>query len=307
MHFATTHTTNQLHAFSAYRFHFNGKEADNEVYGEGNVYDYGFRIYNPRLGKFLSVDPLTKSFPWYSPFHFAGNKPIGSIDIDGREDIYYMKSFLEKQGGAVIKIVDKTELGNQFINEFTDPQKNKGYDLFVRAIQLSGLPAQNGGKGKQGNTNIIFDSESEMMIESTREIVNVYEAIKTIRLNKENGIENEGELYQNILNALGEEVLFSEGLGETISKNRTIIIMNINSIPLDEISSTDATISKSNLRQSAKVFGHELKAHANRMMTGKKQSPRMDHIDYQNIDIEGVNLEGSMGDRFDKQVDTATE
>jgi RHS repeat-associated protein len=58
---------------------------DNETYGAGNEYDYGFRIYNPRLGKFLSVDPLTKSFPWYSPYHFAGNSPILNIDLDGME------------------------------------------------------------------------------------------------------------------------------------------------------------------------------------------------------------------------------
>jgi RHS repeat-associated protein len=67
------------------RFHFNGKEMDNEVQGGGNAYDYGFRIYNPRLGKFLSVDPLTKSYPTFSPFHFAGNSPIKFIDLDGME------------------------------------------------------------------------------------------------------------------------------------------------------------------------------------------------------------------------------
>ena len=55
-----------------YRFGFNGKENDNEVKGDGNQQDYGFRIYDPRLGKFLSVDPLTKKYPWYTPYQFAG-------------------------------------------------------------------------------------------------------------------------------------------------------------------------------------------------------------------------------------------
>ncbi len=71
---------------SGYAFGFNGKEMDNETYGTGNVYDYGFRIYNPRLGKFLSVDPLTKSYPFYTPYQFAGNKPIVAIDLDGLEE-----------------------------------------------------------------------------------------------------------------------------------------------------------------------------------------------------------------------------
>ncbi|MES1249328.1 MAG: hypothetical protein ABUL46_01520, partial [Chitinophaga rupis] len=37
-----------------YRFGFNGKENDNEVKGTGNQVDYGMRVYDPRVGKFLS-------------------------------------------------------------------------------------------------------------------------------------------------------------------------------------------------------------------------------------------------------------
>ncbi len=70
-----------------YRYGFNGKEKDAEGMGGGSsTYDYGFRIYNPNLGKFLSVDPLTGSYPWYTPYQFAGNKPIWAIDIDGLEE-----------------------------------------------------------------------------------------------------------------------------------------------------------------------------------------------------------------------------
>ncbi len=73
---------------SEYRYGFNGKEQDPETYAEGNIYDYGFRIYNPRLGKFLSGDPLTGSYPWYTPYQFAGNNPIKYIDLDGLEQAY---------------------------------------------------------------------------------------------------------------------------------------------------------------------------------------------------------------------------
>jgi RHS repeat-associated protein len=71
-----------------YRYGFNGKEKDTEnTWGDTN-YDYGFRIYNPRYGRFLSVDPIAQSYPWYTPYQFAGNKPIANIDIDGLEDWY---------------------------------------------------------------------------------------------------------------------------------------------------------------------------------------------------------------------------
>jgi len=69
----------------AYRYGFNGKENDNDVKGEGNQQDYGMRIYDSRLGKFLSVDPLMGKFPFYSPYHYAGNSPIKFIDLDGGE------------------------------------------------------------------------------------------------------------------------------------------------------------------------------------------------------------------------------
>ncbi|MFD2920404.1 LamG-like jellyroll fold domain-containing protein [Terrimonas rubra] len=70
-----------------YRYGFNGKENDNEVKGEGNQQDYGFRIYDPRLAKFLSVDPLEKEYPWNSVYAFAENEPISSIDLDGLERV----------------------------------------------------------------------------------------------------------------------------------------------------------------------------------------------------------------------------
>ncbi len=74
-----------LVATSGYRYGFNGKENDNEVKGEGNQQDYGMRVYDPRIGKFLSVDPLTKDYPFYTPYQFAGNMPIKFIDLDGLE------------------------------------------------------------------------------------------------------------------------------------------------------------------------------------------------------------------------------
>lgn len=42
----------------SYRFGFNGKEKDDEgMGGGGSTYDYGFRIYNPQLGKFPTTPP----------------------------------------------------------------------------------------------------------------------------------------------------------------------------------------------------------------------------------------------------------
>ncbi|MEI9921935.1 MAG: RHS repeat-associated core domain-containing protein [Bacteroidota bacterium] len=66
-----------------YRYGFNGKEKDGNSEWGDTEYDYGFRIYNPRIGKFLSIDPITSKFPDQSPYQFAGNGPVSNIDVDG--------------------------------------------------------------------------------------------------------------------------------------------------------------------------------------------------------------------------------
>jgi len=73
---------------SEYRFSFNGKEHDDEIKGSGNSIDYKERIYDPRLGRFLSVDKLTSTYPFYTTYQFAGNMPIIAIDLDGLEPKY---------------------------------------------------------------------------------------------------------------------------------------------------------------------------------------------------------------------------
>jgi RHS repeat-associated protein len=89
-----------------YRYGFNAKENDNEVKGIGNQQDYGMRIYDPRLGRFLSVDPLFKDFAFYTPYQFSGNKPIWKIDLDGLEEADPPKN----DGKTQLEVASKSEL-----------------------------------------------------------------------------------------------------------------------------------------------------------------------------------------------------
>ena len=74
---------------SSYRYSFGGHEKDDEVKGNGNQIDYGMRIHDPRIARFLSTDPLYKEFAWNSSYAYAENEPISSIDLDGLEKIQY--------------------------------------------------------------------------------------------------------------------------------------------------------------------------------------------------------------------------
>ncbi len=99
---------NRKFSTDKYRYGFNGKEVDGET-SSTTTYDYGFRIYNPALGKFLSVDPLTKSYPWYTPYQFAGNKPINSIDVDGLEEYSSYEAYKLDKGTAALEAMDGSD------------------------------------------------------------------------------------------------------------------------------------------------------------------------------------------------------
>ena len=66
-----------------YRYGFNGMEDDGEVNGFGNSYYTMYRQYDPRLGKWLSLDPKKDFQPAISPYVGINNSPIMLNDPNG--------------------------------------------------------------------------------------------------------------------------------------------------------------------------------------------------------------------------------
>jgi RHS repeat-associated protein len=81
-----------------YRFGFNGMLRDDDMTdklstvpdeGRGNSYDFGARMYNPRVTRFFGLDPLRLKYPSVSSYIYALNSPINAIDPDGRVVIFF--------------------------------------------------------------------------------------------------------------------------------------------------------------------------------------------------------------------------
>ncbi len=66
-----------------YRYGMNGMEQDDEVSGKGNSLTTPFRMYNPRLGRWMSTDPVTH--PQFSPYSAFDNNPIYWSDPSGAD------------------------------------------------------------------------------------------------------------------------------------------------------------------------------------------------------------------------------
>jgi len=79
-------------------------EKDNEISGQGNNLDFGARIYDSRLGRWLSVDPLTHNSPSITPYSFANGSPIAFIDPDGEwVKIATTNYYTDRKGNLKVK------------------------------------------------------------------------------------------------------------------------------------------------------------------------------------------------------------
>ncbi len=73
---------------NTYRFFFNGQESEIEVHNKQDIYNFGDRIYNPRLSRFFSLDPLLHKFPESTPYSYGFGNPVVNIDDQGANPIY---------------------------------------------------------------------------------------------------------------------------------------------------------------------------------------------------------------------------
>ena len=46
---------------------------------------YKYRVHDPRLGRFLSIDPLAAKYPHNSPYASSENRVIDAVELEGRE------------------------------------------------------------------------------------------------------------------------------------------------------------------------------------------------------------------------------
>jgi RHS repeat-associated protein len=160
-----------------YRFGFNGKEKDDEVNGDGNSMDFGARINDTRLGRWLSLDPLQAKYPDLSPYNSVGNNPIVFIDPNGKKiDKSQLSRQEKREYRAIIRQLKKSDV-------FKEMYKQLKHSDDVITIKLDnkrvGGQYEESTKGGKLTKTVTIGTNSEFTITYTiaQELFHSYQRI----------------------------------------------------------------------------------------------------------------------------------
>ncbi len=155
-----------------YRFGFQNQEKDDEIKGESNSIDFGARIYDPRIGRWFSLDLLLAKRPAQTPYSFVGNKPNMNKELYGHD--YEI-------------IVDKSEKGNTITIRAVYYTDVKGSESFNTALKATEFWNSQNGKFKYQVTeddgtvteyDVIFQLTVKEVSEESKSLYGAEEGIK---------------------------------------------------------------------------------------------------------------------------------
>jgi RHS repeat-associated protein len=97
-----------------YRYGFQNQEHDNELWS--GAVSYKYRVEDPRLGRFFSVDPLAAKYPHNSVYAFSENRLIDGVELEGLEftqigQCEFMTSLLRLQNSDKNHTISQGSLG----------------------------------------------------------------------------------------------------------------------------------------------------------------------------------------------------
>lgn len=180
---------------SDYRYGFQNQETDDEIKGKGNSSNFKYRMHDPRISRFLSLDPLSPSYPSSSPYGFAENRVIEGIELEGLEFLDSDEALIKMKYGILFLQVEN--FGWPVYNGLKyrkDSKSTEGPDgqMYIGGIpygnmvmNVGTLPSQGNAAGPNGDNTTHTESAQQstaQQMNNNRRITNKGEFDKRFRV-----------------------------------------------------------------------------------------------------------------------------
>jgi hypothetical protein len=238
-------------------FSFNGMEKDNEVKGEGNSYDFGARMLDSRVGRFLSIDHCRNKFVYQSSFVVSGNRVLQAKDING-DSIYYVYT-VKINDVPVQKIINASEVKDLY---------------YMTGMEL--LYSTDIGKGEIDN--YLTNKDYDIYIAKTYNSINNGKVAAVTNPSRSPESLEDGFCTDNMSEEYKEHFMVFEGIkGRNDVKESFFIV--VEEKPLKETSDFD--LKQNYISERAKLIFHEIRAHVTYSIQGIPLSKQHEHYGVQ--------------------------
>jgi RHS repeat-associated protein len=126
--------------YDANKYLYNGKEMQSDGFGGVSLdwYDYGWRMYDPQIGRFHTQDRFTEKYNWMTPYQYGANNPIKFIDVNG--DSVWINKTTDENGKhhytvnftiAVLNSSDDKDVNDYTMPKFMEQVKKQTEKMFT--------------------------------------------------------------------------------------------------------------------------------------------------------------------------------
>ena len=126
-------------------------------------------MHDPRLGRFLSIDPLAPDYPWNSPYAFSENRVIDAIELEGLESYVVHNKY--QPDGSWFTVIQVVQMGNNgpLVNQNVQDLENEAQYSMYKVLRISNtfgrIEMETANSLSKGEQSLI---ESEKTLSVTR-------------------------------------------------------------------------------------------------------------------------------------------